>query len=278
MDFAVVVDNAPILLRGFGYTLFVAFATIALSLALAIPLAVIRESKWRRAAMIVAGYSWIARATPALTVLFVTYYGLPVLGIYLEPLTSAIIGLTLVSTGYNLEFVRAGLRAVPAGQIDAAKSLGLTPYRTLRQVILPQAMVVAVPPLVSNMTLMVKGSSLASLVAVSELTGEAVALIASIANEPPVLWAPEFVGIMLVLTLISTAFCWWLWTSILDRVPAWEASLLVLGTPVIAIVCSRAILHEAFSRYEIAGILLIGSGLLLLSFVSWLREQRATTT
>ncbi len=179
MDFAVVIDNAPILLRGFGYTLFVAFATIALSLALAIPLAVIRESKWRRAAMIVAGYSWIARATPALTVLFVTYYGLPVLGIYLEPLTSAIIGLTLVSTGYNLEFVRAGLRAVPAGQIDAAKSLGLTPYRTLRQVILPQAMVVAVPPLVSNMTLMVKGSTLASLVAVSELTGEAVALIAS---------------------------------------------------------------------------------------------------
>lgn len=179
MDFTVILDNAPILLRGFGYTLFVACATIALSLALAIPLAIIRESKWRRGAIVVATYSWIARATPALTVLFVTYYGLPVLGIYLEPLTSAIIGLTLVSTGYNLEFVRAGLRAVPAGQIDAAKSLGLSPYRTLRQVILPQAMVVAVPPLVSNMTLMVKGSTLASLVAVSELTGEAVALIAS---------------------------------------------------------------------------------------------------
>jgi polar amino acid transport system permease protein/cystine transport system permease protein len=179
MDFTVILDNAPILLRGFGYTLFVAFATIALSLVLAVPLAVIRESKWPRAAAIVAAYSWIARATPALTVLFVTYYGLPVLGIYLEPLASAIIGLTLVSTGYNLEFVRAGLRAVPAGQIDAAKSLGLSPYRTLRQVILPQAMVVAVPPLVSNMTLMVKGSTLASLVAVSELTGEAVALIAS---------------------------------------------------------------------------------------------------
>ena len=121
--------------------------------------------------------------------------------------------------------------------------------------------------------------SLLSLTAWSNLIGSLpVALIASIANEPPVLWTTEFVGIMLVLTLISTAFCWWLWTSILDRVPAWEASLLVLGTPVIAIVCSRAILHEAFSRYEIAGILLIGSGLLLLSFVSWLREQRATTT
>ena len=117
--------------------------------------------------------------------------------------------------------------------------------------------------------------SLLSLTAWSNLIGSVpVAVIAAVTDEPPIHWSPEFVGIMLVLTLISTAFCWWLWTSILDRVPAWEASLLVLGTPVIAIICSRAILNEAFSRYEIAGILLIGSGLLLLSFVSWLLEQR----
>ena len=120
--------------------------------------------------------------------------------------------------------------------------------------------------------------SLLSLTAWSNLIGSLpVALIASLVDEPPVHWAPEFIGIMLVLTLISTAFCWWLWTSILDRVPAWEASLLVLGTPVIAIICSRAILDEAFSRYEIAGILLIGGGLLLLSFVSWLLERRASS-
>ena len=117
--------------------------------------------------------------------------------------------------------------------------------------------------------------SLLSLTAWSNLIGSLpVALIAAFADEPSIHWSSEFVGIMLVLTLISTAFCWWLWTSILDRVPAWEASLLVLGTPVIAIICSRAILDEAFSRYEIAGILLIGAGLLLLSFVSWLLEQR----
>lgn len=121
--------------------------------------------------------------------------------------------------------------------------------------------------------------SLLSLTAWSNLIGSVpVALIASVADEPPIHWAPEFIGIMLVLTLVSTAFCWWLWTSILDRVPAWEASLLVLGTPVIAIVCSRAILGEAFSRYEIAGILLIGSGLLLLSFVSWLLERRFSSS
>ena len=117
--------------------------------------------------------------------------------------------------------------------------------------------------------------NLLSLTAWSNLIGAVpVALIASVADEPPTIWTSEFVVIMLVLTLISTAFCWWLWTAILDKVPAWEASLLVLGTPVIAIISSRAVLDEAFSRYEIAGILLIGSGLILLSLVSWFLEQR----
>ena len=117
--------------------------------------------------------------------------------------------------------------------------------------------------------------SLLSLTAWSNLIGSIpVALMASVADEPSIHWAPEFVVILLVLTLVSTAFCWWLWTSILDRVPAWEASLLVLGTPVVAIVSSRFILSETFSHYEIAGILLIGSGLLMLSFISWLLEQR----
>lgn len=117
--------------------------------------------------------------------------------------------------------------------------------------------------------------SLLALTAWSNLIGSVpLGLIAAVADEPPVNWAPEFVVILLVLSVVSTAFCWWLWTSILDRVPAWEASLLVLGTPVIAILCSRVLLNEAFSAYEIAGILLIGSGLLLLSFVSWLREHR----
>lgn len=117
--------------------------------------------------------------------------------------------------------------------------------------------------------------NLLSLTAWSNLIGAVpVALIASVADEPPTLWTSEFIVIMLVLTLISTAFCWWLWTAILDKVPAWEASLLVLGTPVIAIISSRAVLDEAFSRYEIAGILLIGSGLILLSLVSWFLEQR----
>ena len=120
--------------------------------------------------------------------------------------------------------------------------------------------------------------SLLALTAWSNLIGcIPLGVIAAIADEAPVRWAPEFLVILSILSLISTAFCWWLWTSILDRVPAWEASLLVLGTPVIAIICSRVLLNEAFSTFEIAGILLIGFGLCLLSIVSWLRERRLSS-
>ncbi len=187
LDFAVVGANAGLFLRGTLYTLLVAGSTMLLSMLAAAPLAVLRESPAAWLRTVVAGYSWIARATPALTVLFVTYYGLPVVGIYLEPIPSAIIGLTLVSTGYNLEIIRAGLRAVPRGQYDAARALGLAGGEIYRWVVFPQAMRIAVPPLFSNLTLMLKGSALASLVAVSELTGEAMGLISLTYKSIPIL-------------------------------------------------------------------------------------------
>lgn len=204
LDFSVISQNAGLFARGTLYTLLVAGSTILLSMLAAVPLAVLREShlKWVRNA--VSTYSWIARATPALTVLFVTYYGLPVVGIYLEPVPSAIIGMTLVSTGYNLEIIRAGLRAVPRGQYDAARALGLSPLIMYRRIVFPQAMRIAVPALFSNMTLMIKGSALASLVAVSELTGEAMGLISLTYKSIPILVTVAAIYLLLN-TLMTTA-------------------------------------------------------------------------
>lgn len=202
IDFTVIAENAGLFVRGTLYTLLVASSTIVLSVMLAAPLAVLRESplSWLRS--LVGTYSWIARSTPALTVLFITYYGLPVVGIYLEPVPSAIIGLTLVSTGYNLEIIRAGLLAIPRGQYDAARSLGLPPWLMYRKVVFPQAMRIAVPALFSNMTLMIKGSALASLVAVSELTGEAMGLISLTYKSIPILITVA--AIYLVLNTLMT--------------------------------------------------------------------------
>ncbi len=99
-------------------------------------------------------------------------------------------------------------------------------------------------------------------------------LLALVVPEQPTHWTPSFIGILAFMSVASTALCWWLWIYILDRVPAWEASLSVLGTPVVAILSSRLTFGEEFKALEIAGILLIGGGLALLSLISWAASRR----
>ena len=99
-------------------------------------------------------------------------------------------------------------------------------------------------------------------------------ILSLLVTERPTDWTPYYGGILAFMSVASTAFCWWLWIYILDRVPAWEASLSVLGTPVVAILSSRLTFGEQFKGSEIAGILLIGSGLALLSLLSWAASRR----
>lgn len=100
-------------------------------------------------------------------------------------------------------------------------------------------------------------------------------LLSFIVPEPATHWTWSYAGILAFMSIASTALCWWLWIYILDRVPAWEASLSVLGTPVVAILSSRLTFGEQFKGSEIAGILLIGSGLALLSLLSWAASRRS---
>lgn len=99
-------------------------------------------------------------------------------------------------------------------------------------------------------------------------------ILAWIVPERPTEWTLPFIGILGFMSVASTALCWWLWIYILDRVPAWEASLSVLGTPVVAIFSSRLMVGEEFKTLEIGGMLLIGSGLALLSLLGWAASRR----
>lgn len=99
-------------------------------------------------------------------------------------------------------------------------------------------------------------------------------LLATVIPEPPTNWSMPYIGALAFLSLASTALGWWLWIYILDRVPAWEASLSVLGSPVVAIVSSTLLLGEQFRIQEVAGMLLIGTGLALLSLIGWLAGRR----
>lgn len=99
-------------------------------------------------------------------------------------------------------------------------------------------------------------------------------LLALLVPERATQWTVSYVGILVFMSIVSTALCWWLWIAILDRVPAWEASLSVLGTPVVALISSRLMLNEEFRLSELAGVALIGSGLALLSLIGWAASRR----
>jgi len=117
---------------------------------------------------------------------------------------------------------------------------------------------------------------LLSLTAWQMVLGAAALVILAVAvPERQTAWTAPYMGILAFMSIASTALCWWLWIYILDRVPAWEASLSVLGTPVVAILSSRLLLGEAFKATEISGILLIGSGLALLSLLGWMASRRS---
>lgn len=124
--------------------------------------AVAKLSQNRVFQKIAAFYVWVIRGTPLLVQLFIIYFGLPSVGVILDPWTAGIIGFGLNFGAYASESIRGALVSVPKGQIEAAESLGMSPRQVLFRVVLPQAVRVAVPALVGNFISLVKQTSLAS--------------------------------------------------------------------------------------------------------------------
>jgi len=102
-------------------------------------------------------------------------------------------------------------------------------------------------------------------------------ILAGVIPEHPTQWTSHYVILLIIISLISTSLGWWLWIYILDQVPAWEASLSVLGTPVVAIVSSTLILGEQFKTIEVLGMVLIGAGLACLSFAGYLNSKKTVS-
>jgi polar amino acid transport system permease protein len=124
-------------------------------------------------------YVWIVRSTPLLVQLFIIYFGLPQFGINLNPFWSGVLALALNTGAYNAETIRGGILAVPKGQREAARSLGMSKGLTMRRIILPQAMRLIIPPLGNNFVILIKDTSLVSTITLVELTLTAQRLIGS---------------------------------------------------------------------------------------------------
>jgi len=154
-------------------TIPLALASFAIGLVLALVVALMRLSRNRVAAGLARGYVSVIRGTPLLVQLFVIFYGLPSVGVTISPWPSAIIAFSLNVGGYAAEVIRAAILSVPTGQWEAAHMIGMSRRRALRRIILPQAARVSVPPLSNTFISLVKDTSLASLILVTELFREA---------------------------------------------------------------------------------------------------------
>jgi len=147
--------------------------SFTLGLALAVLVALMRLSGNRLISAPARFYVSVIRGTPLLLQLFIIFYGLPSLGITIDPWPSAIIGLSLNVGAYASESVRGAILAVPRGQWEAAMTVGMGRVTTLRRVVLPQAARIAVPSLSNTLISLVKDTSLVSVVLVTELFRQA---------------------------------------------------------------------------------------------------------
>ena len=163
----------PFLIKASVVTLQVTAGSLVLALVLGIFVAVARISSFKLLSYPALIYTDVMRGTPALVQLFIIYFGLSDLGLEFDPISAAIIGLGLNGAAYVGEIYRAGIVAIHRGQIEAALSLGMTPVRAMRYIILPQAVRIVLPPLTNYAILLVKDTAIISTIAAPEVMFEA---------------------------------------------------------------------------------------------------------
>jgi octopine/nopaline transport system permease protein len=187
MDTAFLADTIAQLLKGAPLTLELAATSVGLGFVLALALGIALQSAPAIVAWPIRGYVTMFRGTPLLVQIFLIYYGLgqfrPTLqavglwGFFREPYWCAILALTLNTAAYGAEIVRGGLQSVPHGQIEAARACGMPPWTIYRLVVLPIALRQALPSYGNEIILMIKGTSLTSIITLLEITGVAQEII-----------------------------------------------------------------------------------------------------
>jgi L-cystine transport system permease protein len=169
----------PLVKGALFYSLPLAIVTFICGIILAVFTALARISSVKFLQGIARFYVSAIRGTPLLVQLYIIFYGLPSVGIIIDPLPSAIIGFSLNVGAYASEVIRAAILSIPKGQWEAGYSIGMTYPQTLKRIILPQASRVSIPPLSNTFIGLVKDTSLASLILVTEMFRKAQEIAAS---------------------------------------------------------------------------------------------------
>lgn len=158
-----------ILLPGLTITIPLTAISFALALLIAVAAALIQFAHMRFLTLLVRFYIWVIRGTPLLVQLFVVFYGLPNIGILLDPFPAAVMVFSINEGAYMAETVRSALEAVPVGQFEAGQCIGMSYFQIMRRLILPQALRTAFPPLSNSLIAMMKDTSLAANITVAEM-------------------------------------------------------------------------------------------------------------
>lgn len=159
----------PILMNGVALTIVVTIGSLLLSTVLGLVWAMMRVSGIKALSMLSASLINLIRGIPIIVLLFYLYFVMPDLGVTLSALQAAILGLGIAYSAYQAENFRAGIEAIDKGQIEAAQSIGMGWWLTMRRVVLPQAVRIVLPPYGNVMIMMLKDSSQASTITVAEL-------------------------------------------------------------------------------------------------------------
>lgn len=169
----ILLEYAPLLLRGLALTVAITVAAALLAIAIAFPAGLARRAPWWPVRALATCYVEVFRGTSALVQLFWVYFALPLFGIHFSAIAAGIIVLGLNIGAYGAEVVRGAVQAVPQGQREAATALNLTPWQQLRLVIVPQALPAMLPPWGNLFIELLKGTALVSLITLHELTFQA---------------------------------------------------------------------------------------------------------
>jgi His/Glu/Gln/Arg/opine family amino acid ABC transporter permease subunit len=172
--------NLKFLLSGMGLTIYISVISIIISMVLGFVVAIPSLAKNKFLTYINIGYVEVVRAIPLLVLILWIYYGLPIMtGLSFSPFVSGIIALAISESAFQAEIFRAGINSIKKAQWEAGSSLGLTFYKRLRLVILPQAIKNILPAMGNQFVYVLKMSSLVSIIGIADLTRKANELVVS---------------------------------------------------------------------------------------------------
>ncbi len=170
LDFSIFIDYGPRILLGFWLTIKIVVLAIAIGLPMGACLALARRSRLAVLRLAATAFIEVFRNTPFIIQVFLIYYVLPFYGLRLPAEQVGVLALAAFGSAYFAEVIRGGIEAMPAGQLESARAIGMTELQAMRYVVLPQALGVILPPLTNQMLSLIKESAILSTITVQEMT------------------------------------------------------------------------------------------------------------